>query len=511
MKKLVYVLTVLLISFISCDEKDTLTTDYGNYPYYSYSNNYASEDECNDYTGGDRYNVFMENPFIYTSEQPVSTFSIDADGGSYSNVKDFIQNGEFPPAEAVRTEEFINYFNYNYPDPEGDHKISVNSEICSCPWNESNKLLSIGIKGTKIPNELLPPSNLVLLIDVSGSMTPDNKLPLLKESFQMLVDEFRKQDRIAIVTYAGSAGVALESTSGENKNMIKNVINSLHAGGSTAGAQGIVTAYEIAEQNYIDGGNNRIILATDGDFNVGISNQDALVELIESKRDKGIFITIIGVGRGNLNDAMMEQVANNGNGTYEYLGNYTDAKKILVDEYGKFFTIAKDVKIQITFYEETVEQYRLIGYENRVMDNEDFEDDEEDAGEIGLGQSITALYEIIPVQSSDSNNEICNIDFRYKKSGGNQSILINIKGKDKGNTFLNASADMRFAASVAGVSLLLRNSEYKGDLTIQDIYEWANESKSYDPFGYKSDFIELVSSVMEMTDLIFIHSENYKN
>jgi len=498
MKKLVYFLTVLLISFISCDEKNTLTTDYGNYSYYSYSNYNASEGGFNDYTGGDRYNESTENPFIYTSEQPVSTFSIDADGGSYSNVKDFIENGELPPVEAIRTEEFINYFNFNYPDPEGDHSLSVNSEICLCPWNESNKLLRIGIKGITIPNELLPPSNLVLLIDISGSMTHENKLPLLRESFQMLVDEFRKQDRIAIVTYAGSAGVALESTSGENKNMIKNVINSLQAGGSTAGGQGIVTAYEIAEQNYIDGGNNRIILATDGDFNVGISNQDALVELIESKRDKGIFLTIIGVGRGNLNDAMMEQVANNGNGTYEYLGNYTDAKKILVDEYGKFFTIAKDVKIQITFNEETVQQYRLIGYENRVMDNEDFENDEEDAGEIGLGQTITALYEIVPAQSSDSNIEICNIDFRYKKSGENQSVLISATGEDKGNNFLNASDDLRFAVSVAGFSLILRDSDYKGDLTMQNVYEWANNSKSYDPFGYKSDFIELISSVMEM-------------
>ncbi len=500
MKKLEYLLIAVLISFISCDEKSTLTTDYGNYSYQSVSYGYTTEGGFYDVSGGDRYNEYAENPFIYTSEQAVSTFSIDADGGSYSNVKDFIENGQLPPVEAVRTEEFINYFNYNYPDPEGGHSLSVNSEVCSCPWNESNKLLRIGIKGVTIPNELLPPSNLVLLIDVSGSMSPDNKLPLLKESFQMLVDEFRQNDRIAIVTYAGSAGVALESTSGANKAIIKNLIGSLNAGGSTAGAQGIVTAYEIAEQNYIDGGNNRVILATDGDFNVGISNQDALVELIESKRDKGIFLTVIGVGRGNLNDAMMEQVANNGNGTYEYMGNYTDAKKILVDEYGKFFTIAKDVKIQITFNPETVEQYRLIGYENRLMENEDFENDEEDAGEIGLGQTVTALYEIVPAQSSVSGTEICNIDFRYKKSGEDQSIPIGIKGEDKGNIFADASEDMRFAVAVAGFSLLLRNSEYKGDLTIQSVFEWANNSKNYDPFGYKADFTELVGNVMEMID-----------
>lgn len=501
MKKLIYVLIVMLISFVSCDEENFVSKrDNNKYSNYSFSSNYATEDGLSGYTSGDRYNEYIENPFIYTSEQSVSTFSIDADGGSYSNAKDYIENGNLPPVNAIRTEEFINYFSYNYPVPEGDHSISVNSEICLCPWNDSSKLVRIGIKGASIPNELLPPSNLVLLIDVSGSMTPENKLPLLKESFQMLVDQFREKDRIAIVTYAGSAGVALESTNGANKNIIKNVISSLESGGSTAGAEGIVTAYEIAEQNYIEGGNNRVILATDGDFNVGISDQDALVELIESKRDKGVFLTVIGVGRGNLNDAMMEQVANNGNGTYEYLGNYTDAKKILVDEYSKFFTIAKDVKIQITFNEETVEQYRLIGYENRVLENEDFEDDDEDAGEIGLGQTITALYEIIPGNSSDLNNEICNIDFRYKKSGENQSILIGITGEDKGNIFSNASDDMRFAVSVAGFSLLLRDSDYKGTLTIQDVYNWANNSKGYDPFGYKSDFVVLVSSTMEMMD-----------
>ncbi len=500
MQKLNCVLIVLLIAVISCDEENFMSKSDSRYYDNSFSSYYATEDGLGGYTSRDRYNEYVENPFIHTSEQPVSTFSIDADGGSYSNAKDYIENGELPPVNAIRTEEFINYFNYNYPDPESNHSISVNSEICLCPWNDSSKLVRIGIKGASIPGELLPPSNLVLLIDVSGSMRPDNKLPLLKESFQMLVDQFREQDRIAIVTYAGSAGVALESTNGANKDIIKSVISSLKSGGSTAGAEGIVTAYEIAEQNYIEGGNNRVVLATDGDFNVGISDQDALVELIESKRDKGVFLTVIGVGRGNLNDAMMEQVANNGNGTYEYLGNYTDAKKILVDEYSKFFTIAKDVKIQITFNEEAVEQYRLIGYENRVLENEDFEDDEEDAGEIGLGQTITALYEVIPVKSSDSNTDICKIDFRYKKSDEDQSILIGITCEDKGNTFANASDDMRFAASVAGLSLLLRNSEYKGSLTILDVYNWANNSKGYDPFGYKSDFVVLVGTTMEMID-----------
>jgi Ca-activated chloride channel family protein len=503
MKNLICVSLVVLFSFISCDEDNVLTTqDNSNNTRYSYLSYNASESGfLGDYSSsGDRYNEYAENPFVFTSEQAVSTFSIDADGGSYSNVKDYVQNGSLPPADAIRTEEFINYFNYNYPLPEGEHNISVNSEICTCPWNAANKLLRIGIRGATVPNESLPPSNLVLLIDVSGSMSPENKLPLLKESFLMLVEQFREQDRIGIVTYAGSAGVALESTSGSDINTIVNVINSLNAGGSTAGAAGIVTAYEIAQQNFIEGGNNRVILATDGDFNVGISDQDELIDLIEQKRDNGVFLTVIGVGRGNLNDAMMEQVANNGNGTYEYLGDYTDAKKILVDEYGKFFNIAKDVKIQITFNDQNVEQYRLIGYENRVMDNEDFENDEEDAGEIGLGQTVTALYEIVPGQSPDAGSAICTIDFRYKKSGENQSKLISISAHDGGTAFEDASADMRFAVSVAGTSLLLRNSEYKGDLTIQQVYNWASNSRDYDPFGYKAAFVELIQSIMVLMD-----------
>jgi len=501
MKNVICALTVVLFSFISCDEDGIFSTkDSGYDSRNSYLGYYSAESGFGEYTSGDRYNEYSENPFIFASEQAVSTFSIDADGGSYSNVKDYIQNESLPPADAIRTEEFINYFNYNYPLPEGENNISVNSEICSCPWNESNKLLRIGIRGASVASELLPPSNLVLLIDVSGSMSPENKLPLLKESFLMLVEQFRPQDRIGIVTYAGTAGVALESTSGSDINTIVGVINSLSAGGSTAGAAGISTAYEIAQQNYIEGGNNRVILATDGDFNVGISDQDALVDLIEQKRDNGIFLTVIGVGRGNLNDAMMEQVANNGNGTYEYLGDYTDAKKILVDEYGKFFNIAKDVKVQVAFNSNNVEQYRLIGYENRVMENEDFENDEEDAGEIGLGQTVTAIYEIVPAQSTDTGSEICKVDFRYKKSGETLSRLISLTAHDEGTAFADASANMRFAVSVAGSSLLLRNSEYIGNLTIQEVYDWANSSRDYDPFGYKADFVDFLQSVMVLMD-----------
>jgi Ca-activated chloride channel family protein len=501
MKNLICALTVVLFSFISCDEDSIFKTqDNGADSRNSYLSYYSGESGFGEYASGDQYNEYAENPFVFTSEQSVSTFSIDADGGSYSNVKDYILNESLPPVDAIRTEEFINYFNYNYPLPEGEHNISVNSEICSCPWSESNKLLRIGIRGATVASELLPPSNLVLLIDVSGSMSPENKLPLLKESFLMLVEQFRAQDRIGIVTYAGTAGVALESTSGSDINTIVNVINSLSAGGSTAGAAGISTAYEIAQQHYIDGGNNRVILATDGDFNVGISDQDALIDLIEQKRDNGIFLTVIGVGRGNLNDAMMEQVANNGNGTYEYLGDYTDAKKILVDEYSKFFNIAKDVKVQVTFNSNNVEQYRLIGYENRVMENEDFEDDEEDAGEIGLGQTVTAIYEIVPAQSPGADSEICKIDFRYKKSGENLSRLISLTAQDEGTAFADASADMRFAVSVAGTSLLLRSSEYIGDLTIQQVYDWADNSRDYDPFGYKADFVELLQNVIALMD-----------
>lgn len=440
---------------------------------------------------GEKYNDFEENPFIKTSEQDVSTFSIDADGASYTNTRRYLTKyNQKPPNAAIRTEEFINYFNYDYPEPT-EHPIYVEGEISLCPWADEHKLIKIAMKGKSIPENELPPANYVLLIDVSGSMGDENKLPLLKTAFNLLVDEFSENDRIAIVTYAGSAGVVLPSTSGDQKEKIKNAINSLGSGGSTAGAEGIITAYEIALENFIENGNNRVILASDGDFNVGPSSQTELVELIEEKRESGVFLTVLGVGEGNLNEAMMEQIANNGNGNFEYIDNLEQARKIFIQEYSKFFTVAKDVKVQVKFNPAVVDSYRLIGYENRLLEEEDFENDSTDAGEIGANQSITALYEIIPVQSQLKKPKSFDINVRYKKPESATSIEIDVPVLDTDTPFENASENLRFAASAAGFALTLRDSEYKGSLTYDNVIQWAENARVFDPFGFREEFIQL--------------------
>lgn len=443
--------------------------------------------------GGENYNEIVENPFILTEEEPTSTFSIDADGASFSNVRRFLNKNQLPPADAIRTEELVNYFNYNYETPAGAHPIALNGEVSACPWAPEHRLVRIGIRGKEIPEAALPPSNMVLLIDVSGSMSSEDKLHLLKESFKLFVDELSGEDRIAIVTYAGQAGLLLPSTPGNQKALIKAAIDKLGAGGSTAGAQGIITAYDIALENFIEGGNNRVILGTDGDFNVGISSQEELVSLIEEKRDRGIFLTVLGVGTGNLNDAMLEQIADNGNGTYEYIDNLEQAKKVFIYEFGKFYTVAKDVKVQVDFNPSVVHSYRLIGYENRLLENEDFEDDQKDAGEIGAGQSITALYEVVPADGSSTLNvPTFSIDFRYKLPEDDFSNLLNLEVMDEGHAFSQASENMRFAAAVASFGLLLRDSEYQGETSYEQIREWAGGSISFDPFGFRQEFLDLV-------------------
>ncbi|MDH5398552.1 MAG: VWA domain-containing protein [Cyclobacteriaceae bacterium] len=442
---------------------------------------------------GDRYKDIVENPFIKVSEEPVSTFSIDADGASYANVRRFLSENTPPPSGAIRTEELINYFAQDYPETNSNDPISVNGEVSLCPWQSGNKLIRIGIKGHDIPRHELPASNFVFLIDVSGSMSSDDKLHLLKEGFLLLVDELSAHDRIAIVTYAGSAGVVLESTAGDQKETIKDAIRSLGSGGSTAGAEGILSAYEIAQANLIEGGNNRVILGTDGDFNVGISNQEELITLIEGKRDLGIFLTVLGVGRGNLNDGMLEQLANNGNGTYEYIDRLEQAKKVFIYEHSKFYTAAKDVKVQVHFNSSLVEAYRLIGYENRLLNEEDFTDDKKDAGEIGVGQSITALYEIKPASSAQLRVEpTFTINFRYKQPDADTSIPIDLDIFDEGKAFTHSSRHMRFTASLAGFGMLLRDSEYKGTITWNDIYDWSSQSIDYDPHGFKAEFVSIV-------------------
>ncbi|MGH2649480.1 MAG: vWA domain-containing protein, partial [Ginsengibacter sp.] len=376
------------------------------------------------------YDHIIENNFHTASQEPLSTFSIDVDRAAYSNVRRYIEQGMLPPKGAVRIEEMINYFDYNYTPPANDDPFSVHTEIASCPWNSKHQLVQIGLQGKKIPTQDLPPSNLVFLVDVSGSMDEPNKLPLVQESLKLLTDRLRENDNVAIVVYAGNAGVVLPSTSGADKIKIKQAIDELEAGGSTAGGEGIKLAYKIAGQHLKPHGNNRIILATDGDFNVGVSSDDELVSLIEKERQGGIYLSVLGYGMGNYKDNKMEQLADKGNGNHNYIDNLSEAKKVLVNEFGgTLFTIAKDVKLQVEFNPAFVHAYRLIGYENRALANEDFNDDKKDAGELGAGHTVTALYEIIPAGVNDTLiRKVDDLKYQYKKEvTQNDNELMNIK------------------------------------------------------------------------------------
>lgn len=465
------------------------------------------------------YSAISENGFRNVRNAPLSTFSIDVDNASYSNVRRFINNGQMPPVDAVRIEEMINYFAYSYPEPTGEHPFSVYTEVATCPWNSRNLLLHVGLKGKSIDKRELPASNIVFLIDVSGSMEDPNKLPLLKSAFRMLVNELRPIDRVAIVVYAGAAGVVLESTPGNRKETIISSLDRLQAGGSTAGGAGLRLAYEIAARNFIDGGNNRIILATDGDFNVGSSSNAEMERMIEKERDRGVFITVLGFGMGNYKDDKMEIIANKGNGNYAYIDNIQEARKVLVKEFGgTLFTIAKDVKFQIEFNPANVESYRLIGYENRLLNDEDFNNDKKDAGEMGSGHTVTALYEIVPSGREGGNtgvdplkyqsqrqvvtatgSELVTIKMRYKEPAGSQSRLFEEVVRTGERSFDRASENFRFSASVAAFGMMLRNSEYKGDLTYKRVIEMATSARGSDSDGYRAEFIRLVSSASEMT------------
>jgi Ca-activated chloride channel homolog len=454
---------------------------------------YVGDSEAYPGTYNEKYKDYGENPFVKVSDQPISTFAVDADGGSYTNMRRYLYLGQTPPKASVRVEEFINYFTFDYNEPAPGENVSLESEISKCPWNAEHHLIRVGMKGiTLAPNEL-PNSNYVFLIDVSGSMDSPDKLGILKTGFSTLVDNLRDQDRIAIVTYAGQAGLLLESTPGTEKSKIKAAIDKLGAGGSTAGAAGITTAYEIAQANFIDNGNNRVILGTDGDFNVGPFSTDDLVKLIEEKRESGIYITVLGVGEGNLNDHMMEQIANKGNGNYEYIDNAKQIQKAFTQEIAKFYTVAKDSKIQVTFNPNMVETYRLIGYENRSLDNDDFTNDSIDAGEIGSSQTITALYEVVLLDVQNAE-KYAQFDFRYKKPNESESRLIshNISMMPKE---LNASSEnMRFAATIAGFGLIMKQSEYKGTLSKQQVLDLGEGALTFDPNGYRKEFIELVKN-----------------
>lgn len=467
------------------------------------------------------YASINENGYKNVKNNPLSTFSIDVDNASYSNIRRFINNGELPPADAVRIEEMINYFKYNYPEPEGEHPFSVYTEMAACPWNTRHQLLHIGLRGKSIDKSSLPPSNLVFLIDVSGSMSDPNKLPLLKSAFGLLVNELRAKDRVAIVVYAGAAGLVLESTPGNQKETIMAAIDNLEAGGSTAGGAGLKLAYAEAERNYVKGGNNRIILATDGDFNVGESSNGGMERLVEDKRELGVFMTVLGFGMGNVKDDKMELIADKGNGNYSYIDNLQEARKVLVREFGgTLFTIAKDVKFQIEFNPAKVQSYRLIGYENRLLNDEDFNDDKKDAGEMGAGHNVTALYEIVPAgsderipsidplkyqtspayESTDRNSsaEYLTIKLRYKKPDGKTSMLLEKPVRGYVSDIEDASDNLRFAAAVSEFGMILRNSEFKGNSTLEGAAKLARSSKGEDEDGYRSELIRLINTVKDM-------------
>ncbi|AEW02260.1 hypothetical protein A4D02_31240 [Niastella koreensis] len=437
-----------------------------------------------------------ENAFIKTSDSATSTFSIDADGASYALTRRMLNESGENNFKSLRTEEMVNYFTYDYENPTGDAPIAVNGEVSACPWNKEHKLIRIGIKGKSIAKEQYPLANFVLLIDVSGSMASDDKLALLKNGFINFVNQMRPEDRVAVVTYSGYFSLALESTPGTQKDKIIKAIKGLGAGGSTYGSGGIREAYEVAEKNFIPNGNNRVIMGTDGDFNVGITSTDELVKLVQEQREKGIFLTTLGVGNDNLNDAMMEKIANKGNGNYEYLDNHDELKKVFVDDYSKFLTVAKDVKVQVTFNKQIVKSYRLIGYENRVMENKNFENDQADAGEIGAGQTITAIYEIEPNGGANATTDpTFTIHFRYKRPEAATSIPLDLDIFDAGLDFASSSENMRFAASVAALGLYLRNSAYKGSMTLSQIKSWSAGAVSFDPNGYRERHLSLLERV----------------
>ena len=462
----------------------------------------------------EEYKSLRDNNFQEALATPLSTFSIDVDTASYSNTRRFINTGNLPPADAVRTEELLNYFSYDYPQPVGEHPFSVSTEVNECPWNAGHKLVMLGIQGKNIKLENLPPSNLVFLIDVSGSMASPNKLPLLKTAFKLLVRQLRNEDTVAIVVYAGTTGLVLEPTSGGEKKKIIEKIDSLQAGGSTAGGEGLKLAYKVAKEKFATGGNNRIILATDGDFNVGPSSEGELTRMIEERRNDGIYLSVLGFGMGNIKDNKMEALADRGNGNYAYIDNALEAKKVMVTQMaGTLYTIAKDVKIQVEFNPAQVKSYRLIGYENRVMDNKDFNDDKKDAGDMGAGHSVTAIYEIIPAGSAEvkgsvdplvfqqakllPSEDLMQVKIRYKKPSEDTSILMTTRISQESQS-LAPSENLRFASAVIEYGMLLRNSEFKAQATYAQALAMARGAKGSDENGYRAEFIRL----MEVSQLL---------
>ncbi|MFR9166104.1 MAG: vWA domain-containing protein [Dysgonomonas sp.] len=469
-----------------------------------------------DNMGSEEYAAFAENKFKLAKEEPLSTFSVDVDAASYSNMRRFLNRGQLPPKDAIRTEEFINYFTYNYPQPSGSDPVRITTEVGVCPWNQQNRLVRVGIKAKEIPSDNLPASNFVFLIDVSGSMYGATRLELVKSSLKLLVNNLRDEDRVAIVVYAGAAGEVLPSTSGGDKQKIREALDNLTAGGSTAGGAGIQLAYKIANKNFIKGGNNRIILCTDGDFNVGVSSDRGLEQMIEKERQSGVFLSILGYGMGNYKDSKMQTLAQAGNGNHAYIDNMQEANKVLVNEFGStMYAVAKDVKLQLEFNPAKVQAYRLIGYETRLLNKEDFNDDTKDAGEMGAGHTVTAFCEIVPVGVKSNvlgsvdplkyqtemkpvkpkltdSPELLTVKLRYKQPDGNVSKLMETPLIDNGKN--DVSQDFRFASAVAMFGQLLYDSQYKGDATYDKVLAIAKTGLDNDDQGYKREFVRLAET-----------------
>ncbi len=466
---------------------------------------------------GERYAEIIENPFFETSRAPLSTFSIDVDTAAYSNIRRYLNDGQMPPKDAVRIEEMVNYFDYAYPQPVGNVPFSVNTEVAIAPWNPKNRLMKIGLQGKKVSLDNTPAANLVFLVDVSGSMNSPDKLLLVKDGLRMMVNQLKPNDRIAIAVYAGSSGLVLPSTPVSQKGEIIAALDQLEAGGSTNGGEGIRLAYTVAANNFIRGGNNRVILATDGDFNVGTTSDAELVRLVEEKRKSGVFLSVLGFGKGNLNDSMMEKLSNKGNGNYAYIDSRDEARKALGEQVaGTLYTIAKDVKIQVEFNPAKVAGYRLIGYENRLLADRDFNDDTKDAGEIGAGHSVTALYEIVPAGQKVDNGgielkyskleptgtsfggEMATVKLRYKEPEGDISKLLSIGVMDNAVAILAASEDLRFAAAVAQFGLVLRDSRYKGDANFASIRSLVSNALGGDARERRAEFLGLINKAASL-------------
>lgn len=501
-------ITASVASVRSFDAKDVNL----NLSFNSYPSQFSGTAES--------YKHINENGFQSPKEEALSTFAIDVDNASYSNFRRFINNGTLPPADAVRIEEMINYFKYDLKSPEGNEPVAIQSELSVAPWNTKHQLLRVALKARDVEKDKLPPSNLVFLIDVSGSMAPYNRLPLVKSSLKMLVEQLREKDKVAIVTYAGGADIKLTSTSGNEKSKINAVIDQLNAGGGTAGGAGLKMAYQVARENFIKKGNNRIILATDGDFNIGASSDEDMEHLIVHERESGINISVLGYGMGNLQDSKMELIADKGRGNYAYIDNITEARKAMVTEFGgTLFTVAKDVKVQVEFNPGKVQAYRLIGYENRLMAKEDFNNDRKIGGDMGVGHVVTALYEIIPAgiksnfapnvdplkyqqeeetKSSGNSSEIATVKFRYKDPEGEESRLQKLVIDDKPIALANTSNDFRFASAVAELGMLIRDSEFKQKSDFEKLIARAKDARGKDEDGYRAEFVRLAESAKSL-------------